>query len=330
MRVPFVDLYPQSRLVMEDVAERWKLLIARAEFIGGPAVETFEREWAAYVGARYCVSCANGTDAIELAVRALGLRGPRSVAANTYIGTVEGMARGGCEPFVVDVDPRTMLADSPDVSVSLYGQHAAPGKIVDAAQAHGAERDGRKNLGVMCWSFYVTKPLGAWGDAGAVTTDDGDLAARIRALANHEGAHGQNSRMDALQAAVLSAKIPYLDDWNAQRSGAALYYNHLLEDLAVAERVVLPGRDMRSSHVWHLYVVRVRDRDGVLVRMRQAGVDVRVHYGATVADWNGWALAGHCERARTTCATVLSLPLWAGMSGAQQERVVETLIGALD
>lgn len=337
MRVPFVDLTLQSAMVYGEVRDRWSTIVRSGEFVGGPLVAEFERRWAEYCGASHCVALGNGTDAVELACRVrLGGLGRVSVPANTFIATVEGIVRAGLEPVVVDVDPRTLLADGADVQVALYGQHGARGRVVDASQAHGSDFDGRRQVGdVMTWSFYPSKPLGAWGDAGAVTTDDGDLARFIRNLANHAGGLGSfNSRMDPLQAAVLLAKLPYLDEWNAQRRAAAMYYRYALEPLVQSGRLSIPKADPRSVHVYHLFVIRVRDRDEVLVRLHDAGVDARVHYARPVQFWPGWwsSRAGGpigVDRvpvdADMACREVLSLPLWAGISKGQQDRVVDVL-----
>lgn len=334
MRVPFTDLRSPGDIAA--MASINAIGLMTQTWVGGSMVEAFEEAWAEYTGARYCVSCANGSEAVELAVRALGWHGPRSVSASTFIATAEGMVRGGCEPYVVDVDPRTLLADSGDldVSVGLHGQLGPSGTIVDAAQCHGATRDGRRHIGtLMTWSGYVTKPLGAWGDAGWITTDDGDLAQRIRDLANHAGGPGSgNSRLDAIQAAVLLVKLPHLDAMNAQRTGAALYYHHLLEGLAESERVILPGRDMRSTHVWHIYAIRVdgNRRDEVLERLHAAGVDARVHYRWPIHLWPKWDLPGRAPVAAKAADEMISLPLWAGISAGQQEYVSAMLTEALD
>jgi dTDP-4-amino-4,6-dideoxygalactose transaminase len=333
--VPFVDLAPQTELVVVEVGERWRQVIVSGEFVGGPVVAEFERRWADYCGADHCVALGNGTDAVELAcrVRLTGLERV-SVPANTFIATVEGIVRAGLEPCVVDVDHSTLLADHADVAVALYGQHGQRGRVVDAAQAHGASFDGLRQVGdVMAWSFYPSKPLGAWGDAGAVTTDDPFLARRIRMLANHGGGPGStNSRMDPLQAAVLLAKLPYLDGWNTQRAAAALYYRHVLEPLVAAGRLGVVYVNPRSSHVYHLFVVRVREPEWVLAAMANAGVEVRRHYPEMVQFWSGWGgeLDGEATpEAAMGCREVLSLPLWAGITQAQQDRVVEVLEGAL-
>lgn len=332
MRVPFTDLRV-SESVASEISQRWSWIVESGQYIGGPTVSAFERAFADYVGAAHCVGVGNGTDAIATAVRALGWHGPKSVAASTFLATAEGMLLGGCEPYVVDVDPRTLLADDADVSVGLHGQLGPPGTIVDASQCHGATRDGRRHHGlVMTWSGYASKPLGAFGDAGWVTTDDGDLAQRIRDVANHAGGPGStNSRLDALQAGVLLSKLPHLDADNARRVERAAYYRHLLEPLAETERLVLPGRDMRSSHMFHIFAIRVNGnrRDAVLDELQAAGVDARVHYRWPIHLWPKWNLPGRAPNATKAADELISLPLWADIPAASQEYVCSTLAEAL-
>lgn len=343
MKVPFVDLSAQSAMVYGEVKDRWSTIVHSGEFVGGPLVTEFERRWAEYCGAAHCVALANGTDAVELACRVrLGGLGRVTVPANTFIATVEGIVRAGLEPVVVDVNPSTLVArpdDEVDVAVALYGQHGSRARVVDASQAHGSSFDGRRQVGdVMTWSFYPSKPLGAWGDAGAITTDDGDLARHVRRLATHAGGPGSfNSRMDPLQAAVLLAKLLHLDEWNAQRRGAAMYYGHALDSLYREGRLGLVGFEAQSVHVHHLFVIRVRDRDEVLVRLHDAGVDARVHYARPVHGWNNWPRDGGGSmrvpsvpvEANMATSEVLSLPLWAGISRWQQDRVVDVLTDVL-
>jgi dTDP-4-amino-4,6-dideoxygalactose transaminase len=357
----------QHAAVAEEIAEGWGQVLAKTSFIAGPQVTAFESEYAAFCGVRHCVGVANGTDAIELALRALGV-GPGDeciLPANTFIATAEAVWRAGAKPVLVDcADDGTYLIDTGAVEatvtprtraiipVHLYGQ-AAPverllrlaestgaGIVEDAAQAQGARRGGRSAgaLGhVAATSFYPGKNLGAYGDAGAVLTDSGEAAARIRMIADHGSRNkydheviGVNSRLDALQAVVLSAKLRRLAGWNAARQAAAQRYDDLLAGVAdVITPRVLDG----NEHVWHLYVVRVPDRDRVIKELHAAGIGAGIHYPvpvhlASAAASLGYA-AGAFPVAERAAREVLSLPLFPGITPAQQERVVTVLIAAL-
>lgn len=325
MRVPFTDLSVGS-ILRAKVEAHWGSAISEGQFVGGSLVREFEEAWADYCGARYCVSCANGTDAIELAARSIFGPGESvTVPALTFIGTVEGLERANCRVEVVDVDDGDLLAHSyPSVAVPLYRPCRvtgdAFGMLVDGAQAHGSPHQGIAET----WSFYPTKNLGAWGDAGAVTTNDEGLAEEVRARANHGGTDGFNSRMDAIQAAVLLAKLPYLDEALELRRTAGDFYKALLAK--VTDVVWLPG-----SYAWHLFVVRVpwQSRDEAVKALWDAGIDARIHYPETVKRWGGRDLPGDCPVAERAVGEILSLPLWPSITAVQQEYVVETLIGAL-
>ncbi|HEY0638697.1 MAG TPA: DegT/DnrJ/EryC1/StrS family aminotransferase [Pseudonocardiaceae bacterium] len=364
--IPLVDLAAQHAQVAGEVAEGWAQVLARTAFIGGPQVAEFEREFAAYVGARHCVGVANGTDAIELALRALGV-GPGDecvLPANTFIATAEAVARTGATPVLVDCVEDTLLIDTEALRtvvtertravlpVHLYGQCAEVEKIVpiaesvgavvveDAAQAQGARRHGRGagTLGaIAATSFYPGKNLGAYGDAGAVVTDDPGMAEAVRLLREHGSPRkyehpelGFNSRLDTLQAVVLSAKLRRLEAWNADRRAAAARYDALLADLAdeVARPVVADG----NLPVWHLYVVRVPRRDEVLAALHEAGIGAGIHYPTPVHRTGAFAhlaATGSFPVADRTAGQLLSLPLFPEITEEQQRRVVRALAGAL-
>ena len=308
--VPFLDLRGTVLEIETDLEVSWNDVIANATFFGGPVLRRFEMEWAHYCGTRNAVGVANGTDAIELTLRALGIGAGDEVIVptNTFVATAEAVMHSGATPRFVDVDPSTLLltADAVDdavnartsavIVVHLYGSVAPMyeinavarrrGLIVleDAAQAHGA-REGHRRAGSFatagCFSFYPGKNLGAFGDAGAVVTDDDALAGRIRVLADHgRTSHtnhdfvGRNSRLDALQAAVLLAKLPHLDEWNrARRQARVLYQEWLIDD-----RVVWPAARSDTESVVHLNVVLVPDRDRVRDELSRRGVQTGVHY----------------------------------------------------
>lgn len=366
MNVPLIDLASQQQEVSEDVKAGWEKIIATSAFIGGPAVSEFENAYAQASGVSDCVGLANGTDAIELSLRALGITigDEVIVPANSFVATAEAVARIGAVPVVVDVDPVHLLID-PDrvaeaisartkaiVPVHLFGQVAPVERLLpiaeacgvpiieDAAQSQGAKRFGRPagSLGkVAGTSFYPGKNLGAFGDAGAITTGDPDLAERIRMIAAHGSrtkyVHevlGFNSRLDALQAVVLSAKLKRLAYWNACRRDAATYYDELLSS---SPDVVLPRSADGNEDVWHLYVIRVRDRDRVLAALHEAGIGAGIHYPMPIHRTPAFAslakLGGACPVAEQAAGEILSLPLCPYITAEAQEYVVEMLERAL-
>jgi dTDP-4-amino-4,6-dideoxygalactose transaminase len=363
--IPLVDLAIQHVLVAEAVGRGWDRVTESGAFVLGEDVRTFEEAYAAFCGIRYCVGLASGTDALELALRALDV-GPGDeviVPTNSFIASASAVVRAGAMPIFVDVDPVFLLIDPEDVAsrmtsrtaailaVHLFGQVApmeelrrvADGRVPlveDAAQAHGARRQGLAagGLGAAAGtSFYPGKNLGAYGDAGAVLTQDDDLARRVRSLRDHGSQvkyqHpelGFNSRLDTLQAVVLGAKLPFLQAWNEARREAAARYEELLRSLP---QVVPPRVLAGNEHVWHLYVVRVPDRDRVLRRLREAGVGAGIHYPIPIHLQGAFRHLGHREGdfpvAERACREILSLPIYPGITPDQQERVVHELRKAL-
>jgi dTDP-4-amino-4,6-dideoxygalactose transaminase len=360
--IPLVDLKLQHDRIAYDVQAGFERVLANTSFILGPEVQAFEREYAEFCGVEHCIGVGNGTDAIELALRAVGVGpGDEVIApANTFVATAEAIVRTGATLVLADCDEHFLLdpaaADAAItgrtkavVPVHLYGQMAPTERysaangvhiVEDAAQSQGATRNGRRSgsVGVVAaTSFYPGKNLGAYGDAGAVTTDDTDIAERLRALRNHGGIRkyehldiGVNSRLDGLQAVVLSVKLRRLEEWNDERRVAAERYGDLLKALdQVRVPEVVPG----NEHVWHLYVVRVPRRDEVLARLNAAGIGAGIHYPAPIhllpafADL-GWR-SGAFPTAELLAGEILSLPIYPGITPAQQERVVEHLAEAL-
>ena len=365
--IPLVDLAAQHAAVAREVAEGWQQVLATCAFIDGPQVAAFESEYAAFIGTRHCVGLANGTDAIEIALRALGI-GPGDeciLPANTFIATAGAVCRAGATPVLVDcADDGTYLIEVAAVEaavtartraiipVHLYGQ-AAPAErlmpiaerigavlVEDAAQSQGARRNGMAAgaLGhAAATSFYPGKNLGAYGDAGAALTGSDDVATRMRMIKNHGSARkyehqlvGVNSRLDTLQAVVLSAKLRRLADWNAGRRAAAARYDTLLAEL---DEVARPRTLDGNEHVWHLYVVRVPDRDQVLKELQAAGIGAGIHYPVPIHLTEAFAGLGQPEGTfpvtEQASRELLSLPLFAEITAAQQERVVSVLKSAL-
>lgn len=366
LTVPLVDLRAQMAEIATELAPEVERILTTAAFVGGPDVAGFERAYAEFVGVRHCIGVANGTDAIELAIRALGV-GPGDeviLPANTFIATAEAVARAGATPVLVDVDERTLLIDPALVAkavtsrtravlpVHLFGQLAPIEEIAsvlagsdvviveDAAQSQGATRHGAVSgaLGrLACTSFYPGKNLGAAGDAGAVTTDDDELAERVRLLGNHGSPRkyvhdslGFNSRLDTIQAVVLTHKLARLPGWNDRRRVAAARYDALLADLT---DVVRPVQLEGNEPVWHLYVVRVPRRDEVLAHLNAEGIGAGIHYPVPVHLTGAFAGLGHGEgdfpETERAAAQILSLPIFPHITAEQQERVVSVLGDAL-
>lgn len=364
--VPFVDLGAQQAEIVDEVLPVWRAQLESAAFMGGPEVDAFEREFADSLGVRHVIGVSNGTDALELAYRAVGIGTGDEVIvpANTFIATAEAVSRIGAVPVFVDVDDDHLLLD-PDavaaaitprtraiVPVHLFGQTAPMEQIAsiarahdlvvieDAAQAQGAaSAAGRAGAlsRVAATSFYPGKNLGAAGDAGAVMTDDADLAARVRTLGAHGSAvkyvHdvvGVNARLDAVQAVVLRAKLRRLDGWNAMRRAAAARYAAMFTGL---DEVRLPAVRPGNDDVWHLFVVRLDDRDRVAAVLAAAGVGTGIHYPTPVPFTAAYASLGYRRGqfpvAEAAAGRILSLPMFPHLSEAQQEHVVGALAGAL-
>ena len=359
--VPLIDLGWQRDRIAAEVDAGFAEVLAKTAFVGGPQIAAFEAEYAAYSGVTHCVGLGNGTDALELALRAAGV-GPGDecvLPANTFIATAEAVHRTGATPVLVDMDPATFLMDTKAAAaavtertkavmpVHLYGQLVDVAELRDAAHAVGAilVEDGAQSQGatlnggrsgsfgdIAATSFYPGKNLGAYGDAGAVVTDSDELAERIRLLRAHgervryqHEIVGFNSRLDTLQAVVLSAKLKQLDEWNAMRQTAAARYEELLGDL---EGVRTPGT-AGAEHVWHLYVVRVANRDEVLEKLRADGIGAAIHYPVpvhrTVAFAHLGYEAGAFPESEAAAAEILTLPMFPGITEEQQAAVAESL-----
>lgn len=361
-KVPFLDLAAQQAEIADEVLPVWREQLGSAGFIGGPQVEAFEREFAEYIGVEHVVGVSNGTDALELAYRAIGV-GPDDeviMPANTFIATAEAASRIGAVPVFVDVDDEFLLIDPDAVEaaitprtraiapVHLFGQTAPVELIAPIAAKHGLDvvEDAAQSQGasgpagragaltrVAATSFYPGKNLGAAGDAGAVMTDDAGVAALIRNLAAHGSSvkyvhdHiGMNARLDAVQATVLRAKLRRLDGWNQARRAVADRYAQLLDGVAgVRAPRVRPG----NEDVWHLYVVRVDERDRVLADLTAAGIGVGIHYPTAVHLTEAYEGLGYRRGqfpvAEAAADRILSLPMFPHLLMDQQVRVVHEL-----
>ncbi|WP_354478536.1 DegT/DnrJ/EryC1/StrS family aminotransferase [Marisediminicola sp. UYEF4] len=360
MSVPLVDLGVQHRQIADVVSAGISAVMVHQGFILGPEVEQFERDFADYCGVQHALGVGNGTDALELALRAAGIgRGDEVIVpANTYVATAEAVMRAGAEIVLVDNDDNYLI--DPDsvaehltsktraiMAVHLYGQTApvevlrqivGPGVIIveDAAQSQGALRQGARagSLGhIAGTSFYPGKNLGAYGDAGAVMTNDSEYAHHIAQLRNHGGIRryehveiGVNSRMDSIQAVVLSAKLALLDGWNSERRAAAALYDELL---AGTPQIVTPTTAEGNEHVFHLYVVRAPERDRVVAGLVSRGVGASVHYPAPIHRLPAFrhlaGIDGSLPRAEEYSDQILSLPMFPGITPEQQEYVADSV-----
>jgi dTDP-4-amino-4,6-dideoxygalactose transaminase len=360
-RVPFADLVAQHEPIKAEILAEWERILSTAGFIGGSPVDTFEQSLASYVGTDFAIGVANGTDAIMLALRALGIeRGDEVItAANTFFATVEAISHAGGSPVLVDVDPDTATID-PDaieaaitprtrfiVPVHLYGQPADMDPIMkiaerhdllvveDNAQAIGATYHGRPTGSIghaSAVSFYPGKNLGAAGDAGAVTTDSHEVARQVRILGNHGSRTkyehieiGYNSRLDALQAAALSVKLRYLDEWNERRRSAASAYAELLAGQDIELPYEAPGR----THVYHLYVVRHALRDQLRAELGAARIDTGLHYPTPIHLTAPYEHLGHgpgtFPAAEAWSHQGLSLPMFPDLDRDRVARVTSEI-----
>ena len=363
--IPLVDLRASHAEVNEEIRAGLDRALEDAAFIKGEEVEGFEREYASFTGVRHCVGVANGTDALELALRAAGVPAGSEVLlpANTFVATAEAVVRAGARPVLADVDPDCLLLTADSLSdagpglaavmpVHLYGQMAPMTSIVaaarqrsvlvieDAAQAHGATQDGSPagSFGLMAGvSFYPGKNLGAYGDAGAVLTQSPEMARSIRLLGDHGSERkyehlsvGFNSRLDALQALVLRVRLRRLAQWNVARREAALRYEELLSGL---DEISLPKTLPGNEHVWHLYVIRVPQRDRILQDLNENGVRAAIHYPVPVHLQPAFRYLGYAPGdfpvAEAAAGQILSLPLYPQITLEQQQRVAQAIRSAL-
>ncbi|MBI4032676.1 DegT/DnrJ/EryC1/StrS family aminotransferase [Candidatus Berkelbacteria bacterium] len=362
MHIPLVDLGRQYRSIEPEIRGAIDQVLADTAFILGPHAEQFETEFAAFCGTKHCVGLNSGTDGLLLAYAALGI-GPGDeviTVANTFFATTEPLGHLGATPVFVDIDPETYLIDVSTIEaaitkrtkaivpVHLYGQMAPMQPILaiarkhnlavieDCAQAHAAEQNGQKagtygDIGV--YSFYPGKNLGAYGDAGCIITSNAKLAAAIRSLRDHgrlskyeHATIGYSSRLDGIQAAILSAKLPHLAAWTETRRAHAARYTELLPS-TMKKPVEAPG----NQHVYHLYTIEVDERDEVLKRLKAAGIGAGVHYPIPLHRQPAYAhlgtKAGTLPVTERVATRILSLPMFAELQSEELEVVTQALVG---
>jgi dTDP-4-amino-4,6-dideoxygalactose transaminase len=363
MKIPFVDLKSQYASIKDEIDSSINQVLNETAFVGGPFLEKFERQFAEFCGARHCIGVGNGTDAIFIALNALGIEAGDEVitAANSFIATSEAVTMAGGRVVFADIDPETFNLDVKDlerkitpktkaiIAVHLYGQPADMDPILhiarkhdlavveDAAQAHGALYKGRKvgTLGDMAtFSFYPGKNLGAYGDGGAIVTDNDEAAKRARMFANHGRAEkynhtfeGVNSRLDGLQAAILSAKLNHLQEWIDKRRANAYLYNSYLEDTDLITPVEID--DVRA--VYHLYVVRVdkKRRSDFQGHLKSRGIGTGIHYPITLPNLKAYEHLGHARsdfpQATAASEEILSLPMFPELTEEQITHVRDSI-----
>lgn len=359
MIIPLVNLRRQHEELCDPIRDAIDSVIERGDFILGSEVEDFEREFAAYCETKHCIGVASGLDALTLAMKGLGIgHGDQVITAgNTFVATVLAIKQTGAVPVLIDHDPATYNLDPRRLSaaitartkaivpVHLYGHPAEMDAIrmvadehgllvvEDACQAHGARYKGRRcgSLGnAAAFSFYPGKNLGAMGDGGAVVTDDDDLAQWLRAVRNYGSTaknrhtiRGVNSRLDSIQAAILRVKLRYLDEWNATRRWVAAQYGELLAELDL----ILPAEREDMEHVYHLFVVRCKQRDELLSRLHQRGIMAGIHYPVPihrqVAFGRGCIVEDPMVNTDTLCNELFSLPICPSLSLDTIETVAE-------
>ncbi|HTR30448.1 MAG TPA: DegT/DnrJ/EryC1/StrS family aminotransferase [Puia sp.] len=361
MNVPFADLYAQYLSIKKEIDQAIATTIKNSAYIGGQAVKDFETAFAGYLGIGHVIACANGTDSIEMLLKAYGIgEGDEVIVpAISWISTSEAVSSVGATPVFADIDEDYFTIDPVQlekavssrtraiIPVHLYGQPAdmpaimqvatAHGLVVieDCAQAHGA-RIGGKTAGTWghasSFSFYPGKNLGAYGDAGCMATDDPAIAEKVRMISQHgqKGKHnhimeGRNSRLDGLQAAILLAKLPYLEKWTEARIAHTKTYDSLLRDVDLTT----PPARRDARHVFHLYVIRTADRDRVQKSLSDAGVETAIHYPTALPFLPCYShrnfTPGHFPVAYSCQNSILSLPLYPEM----QDSAIQYVCGVL-
>jgi dTDP-4-amino-4,6-dideoxygalactose transaminase len=364
MVINFVDLKAQYSVIKKEIDDAILNVINASAFIGGQYRKSFEQHFADYIGAKHCIGVGNGTDALFIALKILGIgQGDEVITvANSFIATSEAITMSGARVVFADCDEKTYNISPAEIErcitdrtraivpVHLYGQPAEMDKIKeiaqkstlyvveDAAQAHGADYRGRK-IGLFgdmaCFSFFPGKNLGAYGDAGAIVTNNDDLSKKARKFANHGRIEkynldfeGVNSRLDGLQAAILDVKLKYLDTWTRRRREIAGIYSDALKDL-----VITPHELPSVKHVYHLYVIRTKNRDKVKAALQEKGIATGIHYPIPLPFLKAYSYLGHkpadFPAAFTLKDEILSLPIHGDMTDEQVKYVITQLKNTL-
>ena len=361
--IPFVDLKAQYNSIKDEIDKAIQNVLNTTSFIMGEELKKFEERFAQFCDVKYATGVANGSDALILALRACGIGKDDEVITvpHTFIATTEAISNVGGKIVFVDIDPKTYTIDISKIEekitektkaiipVHLYGQPADMDPIMmlakkynlriieDAAQAHGAEYKGEKvgSIGdVTCFSFYPGKNLGAYGDAGMITTNDGEIAEKVKLLRNHgritkkyeHEIEGYSSRLDNLQAAILRVKLRHLNKWNKSRRKNAKKYNELLSNIS---GIITPYEADYAKHVYHLYVIRVKDRDRSREELKSKGIATGIHYPSPLHLQPAYNYLGYKEGdfpiTEKASQEILSLPMVAELTDEQIEEIVELI-----
>jgi len=363
MKIPFVDLKAQHESIKEEIDAAIAEVISKTAFIGGPFVKSFESSFAEFCKVKHCVGVGNGTDALFIALKALNIGEGDEVitVANSFIATSEAITMTGAKVVFVDINPQTYNIDVGKIEekitkntkaiipVHLYGQPADMDPILDlakkynlyvledAAQAHGAVYKGQQigSIGDMaCFSFYPGKNLGAYGDAGAIVTNDEDLAIKARMIANHgrvdkynHEIEGTNSRMDGIQGAILEIKLRHLNNWTESRRKNAYLYNEYLKNTAL----VTPVEIDNIRAVYHLFVVRVENglRDKFQEHLKSRGISSGIHYPIALPNLKAYEYLGYSEGdfpvASRASYEIVSLPMFPELKESQIEYITKAI-----
>lgn len=359
--VKFLDLAEQYKTIKQEVDQAIHDVIAKSAFIGGEYVANFEQEFAQYVGVDYCLGVGNGTDAIEIAIEALNMPVGSEiiVPANSFIASSEAVTRQGHKVVFADCDSKSYVLSIEDlksritpktkaiVAVHLYGHPCDMGAlkqiaaendlyiIEDCAQAHGAEYEGKSVGGIGdigTFSFYPGKNLGAYGDGGAITTNSPELAKKCRMIANHgriakydHEFEGRNSRLDGLQAAILSIKLKHLSSWTEKRIACADFY---LENLKDISQIVLPVRQSWAKQVYHLFVIRTDNREALVDFLKEKGIQTGIHYPISLPKLKAYEYTNQEKEnlfANQSDKMLLSLPIGEHLTEQDLHSVIQAM-----
>jgi len=360
--ISFVGLKMEYAEIGEEIHNAIQRTLENQWFILGEELEKFEKEFSNYIGAKYGVGVNSGSDALYLAIKTLGIGEGDEVitVSHTFISTVDAIVRNGAKPVFVDIDPETYTIDVTQIEkkitertkaiipVHLYGHPADMDPITeiandydikiieDACQAHGAEYKGKKvgSIGdVGCFSFYPVKNLGAYGDGGMIVTNNEELADKLRMLRNYGSPKkyyndfvGVNSRLDEIQAAILRVKLKYLDNWNEKRKKIAKLYNELLEN----SDIIIPVEKKWAEHVYHLYVIRHKERDKLQQHLLKNGIQTQIYYPIPVHKQKAYLDLGYSTSLPITekiCNEILSLPIHPWIRKEEVEIIATEHIG---
>jgi dTDP-4-amino-4,6-dideoxygalactose transaminase len=362
--IPFVDLTAQYQGIRTEIDDAINDCISNTNFIKGKAVAEFEKAFAGFLGANYCIGCGNGTDALEIILKALNIgRGDEVIVpALTWISTAEAVTNVGAEPVFADINSDTYTIDHEKIEekiskrtkaiipVHLYGCPADMDQIIriaekhnlkiieDCAQAHGTEYRGKKIGGfgiASAFSFFPSKNLGAFGDAGAIVTNDKEISETVRKISDHgqlgeKHKHyiaGRNSRLDGLQASILTVKLRHLNDWNKKRQEVASIY---LSKLSNKKEFVLPYENPSMKHVYHLFVIRCSNRERLIGLLDEKEISWGIHYPNALPFTDAYAYKNHTPDdfpvASSTVKNIISIPIYPELTAAQLDIICNQLI----